>query len=287
MPDLIHAHSAVWAGVAAAELKRRYGLPYVITEHSSAYARELFKAWQTPYLRTAFRQADYATAVSGALATSVKSYVGTARITVIPNMVDTDYFHLPPERKKETPFRFLVVAFLTANKGIDILIRAFAKVLEQHPDLLLDIGGDGTQREALETLTRLLDISRSVRFLGELSRKQVRNAMWQANCFVLPSYVETFGIVLVEAMSTGLPVVATHCGGPTGFVISEVGRLVEPGNVDKLAVAMEAVYMNPAQYNATSSRDYAVEHFHSDTVTQTLLDVYTRVIQVNQNGNKE
>ena len=288
MPDLVHAHSAVWAGVAAAELKRRYGVPYVLTEHSSAYARGRIKPWQVPYIKEAFRQADCALAVSEALATSVQSYVGAVEIAVVPNMVDTDFFQLPPATRSHTSrpptkqgesFRFLVVAFLTANKGIDILLRAFAELRTRHPNVLLEIGGDGEQREALESLSTALGVQEKVHFLRELSREQVRDAMWRANCFVLPSYVETFGIVLVEAMATGLPVIATRCGGPTGFVTPQVGRLVEPGNVGELAGAMAAVSINPAQYSATGSRDVAVSRFHSEVVTQTLLDVYARVVR--------
>ena len=281
MPDLVHAHSALWAGVAAASLKERCGVPYVLTEHSSAYARDLVKLQEVTYVQTAFREAGCAVAVSEALAANVKRYVGAAvdDITVIPNMVDTDFFTLPSEPQTDHPFRFLVVAFLTANKGIDVLIRAFAQVQKRHPDVLLEVGGDGEQRGELEALAASLGVQANVRFLGALSRTQVRDAMQQANCFVLPSYVETFGIVLVEAMTTGLPVVATRCGGPEGFVTPEVGRLVEPGEVGQLAEALEAVYLDPAQYTAAGSRAFAVGRFHSEAVADKLLDVYDRVVR--------
>ncbi len=151
-PDLLHAHSVLWGGVAAREVGRRLGIPYVVTEHSSAFGRGLIQTWQEPLIRAAFQDASAVLAVSRSLARLLAPYAGEREIEVLPNMVDTDYFTLPPRPRVLDPFRFLTVAFLTPIKGIDILLRAFARAFKGNNRVVLEIGGDGPDRGALESL---------------------------------------------------------------------------------------------------------------------------------------
>lgn len=91
----------------------------------------------------------------------------------------------------------------------------FARVLEQYPDLLLEIGGDGPEKTKLEELVTKLGINKNIKFLGQLTRDEVKNKMnEESSAFVLSSEYETFGVVVVEALALGKPVIATKCGGP-------------------------------------------------------------------------
>lgn len=177
-----------------------------------------------------------------------------------------------------SPFRFLTVSLLSPHKRVDWLLRAFAQAFSQHDDVILEIGGDGEDRAALENLVRELAISERVRFLGRLDRAGVREAMQRANAFVLTSLFETFGIVLIEAMATGLPVVSTACGGPEDIVTPEVGLLVPTDQFDRLAPALRKMYQTHAQYDPSAISTYAERRFSTPVVTKQIIDVYNDVL---------
>ncbi len=274
MPDLVHAHSVLWGGVAAMQICRQHGTPYVITEHSSHYARGLIQDWQEPHIRNSLMQASAILAVGSGLMNHLSQYAPEKKITLVPNMVDTDFFTLPRWPRSESPFRLLTVALLTPNKGIDLLIRAFAEVLKVHPDAYLEIGGDGPQRGELESLAVTLGVADKVCFLGMLSREGVRDAMWRANAFVLPSYVETFGVVLIEALATGLPVIATRSGGPEDFISPMVGLLINPGNINELRQGLCYLLAKRGFFAEKVMRQYVTNRYGEKAIAETLLGLY-------------
>lgn len=280
-PDLLHAHSALWGGYAAMLAAQKHGIPYLVTEHSTIYVCDLVFPWQEPCIRESLGRAAQVIAVSHSLAASLREYLPDVNLEIVPNLVNTDFFTLPPRARSIRPFKFLVVALLTPRKGVDVLIRAFAQMFRNEPDVYLDVGGDGPQRKELEALSRALQIEHKVQFVGLLSREQVREAMWQANAFVLPSLRETFGVAVIEALATGLPVIATRSGGPEEFVQPEVGWLTEPGNVESLAECLREVYENYSQVcmREPRMRDYAKRHFGENAVTGMLLEHYTQVLE--------
>jgi glycosyltransferase involved in cell wall biosynthesis len=281
VPDLVHAHSALWGGVAAFRVQRALGVPYVLTEHFSGFLEGTIDSFRAAYAKKAFSGASLVIAVSKPLAEALKKYsVEERKLRVVPNVVDVSFFTLPPKQRQEAPFRLLTVAFLESLKGMHILLQAFAIAFGREKHVRLMVGGDGPQRSELEELARRLGIADQVVFLGFLSREGVREAMWQANAFVLPSLVETFGVVLIEALSTGLPVVATRCGGPEDIVRDGVGVLCDPGDVHGLANALVEIYRDYPAYRKSEAqiRQYAVDAFSSKAVARSLLDVYEEIL---------
>ncbi|WP_263840134.1 glycosyltransferase [Salinibacter sp.] len=280
-PDLIHAHSTVWGGVAAQELSNMYDIPYVITEHSTAFQRGKIDEWQKPYIRTSCEDADAVWAVSTSLKQELDTYVGKSNIGVIPNMVDTNSFRLPPQERPNSPFAFLSVGGLTRRKGLDILLRAFQKVKVRHSDIRLDIVGDGPRQESLKRLANILDIQTSVHFHGQLPKEGVRNMMWQSNALVSTSYTETFGVVLIEAIATGIPVIATESGGPQDIITDKVGQLVNVGDVVSVCKAMEDVMAsvkNSSIYNKNYIRQYAVDNYGKKEISKRITKKYRYII---------
>ncbi len=283
-PDIFHAHVILWGGVAAREAAKKYKIPFVITEHSTIYQRKRIRQRYIPDILRTVNSSSQIITVSNSLANQLSPYMNGKSIKVIPNVVDTDFFTLPSIKRKNKPFYFLTVAFLMKKKAIDNLILAFTKIFKGREDIILEIGGDGDDRARLEYLVNQNKMNKQIKFLGILSRKQVRNAIWKANIFVLPSNVETFGIVLIEAMSTGIPVIATISGGPEEFVKPKVGILVEPGNIEKLALSLLEMYNNYSSYSSNKKliRNYAVENFSQNKVAQELITIYNKIIKSNQ-----
>jgi glycosyltransferase involved in cell wall biosynthesis len=280
-PQLIHAHSALSAGWPAREIAREWGIPYVVTEHTSLYAEGRIAAEQVPVIRGAFGGAARVVAVSRALARDLAPYAAGTPVEVIPNGTDPAFFTLPPApRGGEEPFRFLHVGLSDPVKGVDVLLRAFAEAFHGSPEVTLDLGGGGPLEGEHRRLAEALEISDRVRFVGRLTREQVREAMWRADAFVLPSHVETFGVVLIEAMATGLPVVATACGGPQDTIVPGTGTLVPPGESSPMAEALRGIVATREEWRraAPSIRAHVVESFSSANVATRLAALYRRVL---------
>lgn len=269
-PDLIHAHGALWAGHAAVLAARRHGVPFVVTEHSSAFAGASLGRMSGSRARGVFRAARCTIAVSEALGRHLRRY--GANPVVVPNTIDPAYWTAPAAPRAEAPFEFCCIANLIPGKGIDVLLRAFAAAFPDEAGVRLRIGGGGPLRGELDALSRRLGIAARVELLGPLSREAVREAMWRARALVHPSLGETFGVVLVEAMATGLPVVATRCGGPEEIVGDDDGLLVAPGDSEALAAALRAVRGRP--FDAAAIRRRTVARFGYDAIAARMLALY-------------
>lgn len=275
-PDIIHAHVMNYGGILAYEISRETGIPYVVTEHSSTYARKLIWDWQWPEMREAAKHAAARIAVSRDFCTLLEREYRGLQWQYIPNIL-TEMFMQPVDfsSKAHNPqFIFCSVAHLRLNKGYDILLPAFAQALKKYPDLKLVIGGTGPDEKIFHDLAQKLCIQDSVTFLGGLKYPQVLELMRSSDAFVLASRNETFGVVFIEALSQGLPVIATRCGGPESIVTPGNGRLVPSENVGELADALAGLYENRSRYDAQTLRENCLAEFGEQAVTAKITAVY-------------
>lgn len=283
-PVLLHAHSCLLGGILAARLKAIFGISYIITEHSSVYFRGLLRSWQRPLVSEALSEASSLVTVSPQLGQLFENNFGDiVRPRVwIPNMVDTSFFTAIQYRtkKKNEPFQFLNVGLLTENKGHIDLIRAFARQFAGNADVELRIGGDGPIRSKLERLTADLGVNDKVVFLGMLSRDEVRKEMQACDAFVLSSHYETFGIVLIEALACGKPVVATHCGGPECIVHDGNGLLVPVHDEIALGNAMSTLRLSLSRYDPEVIRNDCIARFGPRAVIDQLTSLYQKVLHL-------
>ena len=280
-PDLIHAQCVHEAGIAADKIKTQLGIPFVITEHFSGYKRRTLAPHQLDQAKGVFMNTNKIMAVSNFLAKDILPYMGDRQTTVVPNLVDVNYFTLPRRPRQMDPFAFVAICRLEQEKGIDTLLKAFAKSFSKHEPVKLVIGGDGSQQGKLEALSADIGIEDKVEFKGLLSRQEVREVMWKSNALVSSSHVETFGITLIEAMSTGLPVIATNSGGPAEFINDQVGTLVPAGDEDALGYAMYETFTKRQAWPelASSIHQYTADRFSEHVVAKQLLNVYRSVLQ--------
>ena len=280
-PDIIHVQSSLWASRLAIRIKKRYGIPYVLTEHSSGFARDLYDADILEIAEKGFEAASALIAVSHAFCALLNSKFPQLKQnwSVLPNAVSDDFLptNLIP-RKDRNPFVFFTLATLVPKKRTSLLIEAFCKSFHKSNDVELWIGGDGSCREKLEDFAAEVGIAPKCKFLGKLSRKQVLRTMGQVDVFVLPSSYETFGVVVIEAHAMGKPVIATRCGGPEDTVNEKNGILVEPENVEALAQAMQKVYSNIEDFSPEAIRQDCLQRYSGKVVAQKLCEIYQSVM---------
>lgn len=277
-PDIIHAHSVLWGGWAASQIAREHDIPFVITEHSSAFLRGLIKREQKPFIQETFRCADKVIAVSPALSLELQSYVSKDKLKVIPNVVDISRFKPSGVPRKTMKFRFFSLAFLKHVKGFDLLLSAFSGAFKGNDQVELVIGGDGEKRTALEQQALQLGIQNQVIFLGDLSRDQVANEMQACDVFVLASRFETFGVVFVEALASGKPVIATKCGGPEFIVNKTNGLLCNVNDIGSLEKALIKIHANIDRYDSDQIYNDCINRFGSNTISTQIANVYKSLI---------
>jgi glycosyltransferase involved in cell wall biosynthesis len=278
-PDLIHAHCGIRAGYAARQIALDIGCPYVVCEHFTGFARQVLRPWEEGQARAAYAGAAALSAVSGALARTIQPYTRGRPITVIPNSIRLENFPLV-DRLPSKRFTFLTVSNLDAKKRVELLIETFANEFKGADEVHLRIGGDGPTRNSLQALARNLGLERQVCFLGRLTRQEVCEAMQAAECFVLPSQFETFGVVIIEAMATGLPVVATASGGPEEIITDATGIVVPVECGRELAKGMKSVYMDRDKWRQAGPeiRAHVCGRYSMEVVGRKLLAFYERAL---------
>jgi glycosyltransferase involved in cell wall biosynthesis len=276
VPDLIHGHAALWGGYAAMLASRALQRPFVVTEHSSSVMTAGLSSEQQQHAADVYRRAAAVIAVSRNLKTSVDTVAGTSVAEVVPNTVDCDYFTLPPPRRKGAPFTLLAVCDLVSYKRVDLLIRAFARLNVRHPNTRLVIAGAGKDGRRLHALARAFVPQSKIEFTGALPRWQVRQWMREAGALVLCSDHETFGVVLIEAMATGIPVIATRSGGPEDIVTPDIGLLVDCDDSDALLRGMTEVLRR--RFDPAAIRENVRRRFGYPVIANRLRAVYERLL---------
>jgi glycosyltransferase involved in cell wall biosynthesis len=244
-PDVIHVQCFSSNGVYATALSRIAGIPLVVSLQGETVMDDNDIYDHSALLRSGLHAGlGRAAAVTGCSQFVVDDAVARFGLkpgagVVVPNGVDLAA--APPTEPLELPFGRFVFAVGRAveKKGFDLLLRSFAGVAAEHPDTGLLIGGDGAARPQLEALARELGLQDRVALPGRLSREQVAWAMQDAGVFVLPSRVEPFGIVVLEALRAGRPSVVSSRGGAPEIVRDErEGLVVDPFDTPALTSAI-------------------------------------------------
>jgi glycosyltransferase involved in cell wall biosynthesis len=279
---VVHAHTAYPDGFAAAGLARRLGWPLVITEHASFVARQLRQPEHRWRYLEAVSAASRFIAVSDMLAGELRAAIPEleSKLLVLPNIIPLGDFR-PSGLEERTPDELIFVGNRKERKGMVILLRAFADVLERRPNATLRLIGKAptdAEEQRWHDLARDLEIAHAVRFDGPADRVGVAAALRRASVFVHASPRETFGVVTLEALASGLPVVATQSGGISGILEDErLGALVPPQDPRMLAKAVLRTLERRDQFDPETLRA-AVERFSPSTIAPQLAALYDKVI---------
>lgn len=276
-PDLIHAH--VFQGAFAANhLSKKYQIPYIITEHSSSILNKKQTKWKGKLMNDVYDSAEVVIAVGSALKNTLEQHYTKNKVVVIPNSVNTQLF-TPGAVNKKRPFTLISVGSLIPAKGFDLLIKAFANCLKNWPGLNLIIVGEGQEKGRLNRLAEHLGVAKAIRFPGQCTQQEVALLLKQAHVLVHPSHFETFGIVLIEALATGIPVIATACGGPEDILTKPyLGYLVPPYNPKKLEEAICRILRNYQNFSKSEIRQFALDNYSNELITERIIQIYREVL---------
>jgi teichuronic acid biosynthesis glycosyltransferase TuaC len=283
--DLVHAHFIYPDGVMAARLGERYGIPVVTTEQSIwAPALERFPAIRRQVV-AALPRLSLITGVSEAVRASLVEALGERfEFALLPNVVDESAFPAPQGDEAWDPQRILFVGLIRHVKGLDVLVRALALLRERRPSVKLRVVGatfypvQEADWEEVQRLVSELELGEHVEFAGQASPPEVAAAMRASAVLALPSRREAFPAVLLEALASGTPVVATRCGGPEEVVTSEVGRLVPPEDPGALAAALDEMLTLRPTIDRARLRDHVVSRYGMAATGARIGEIYARVL---------
>ena len=279
-PDIIHAHNVFHAGRVAQKCAEEYKIPYLITEHASGFLLAEYTPRQIQIAKNVYKEASTILAVSLELTKKIVELCETDLPIVLPNVVDMRIFELKIDLEKLAPFTFISVGNLLQNKGHHILIEAFAafKNRTNYSAQLLIYGKGPAQEDLLKMISKLrLDLN--VFLKGTLKSKELAKAYQHSHCLVLPSFKETFGVVLIEAMACGLPVIATKSGGPEDLVHQNNGLLVESGNIDQMSIALEEMFLKYRTYHPVTISNEVKNKYSEKVISDKLISIYNKILK--------
>jgi Glycosyltransferase len=277
-PDIIHAHFYSIAAIASI-LKRKFKIPLVVTEHSSKLNRNILgiSGLDVKLARKAYQNADRVVAVSNALARNLKNNLNVDAV-VIHNIVDVSRFQYV-KRTQKSGFTFISIGNLIELKGFDLLVEAFAEAFKDDKSVKLNIVGAGPEKEKLQHIVNQYDLNNNIVLLDEVGRDKLKVLYPESDAFVLASKSETFGVVFIEAMATGLPVIATDCGGPSDFVNEQNGYLIPVNDKKSLVDALMKMRNNAYDFNSLEISEMCVRKFSPENIGNALTNFYQTIIR--------
>lgn len=274
-PHIIHAHYLFNISIAL-KIKKQYNIPVVATEHWSLINSSLPRKDIIHFANDFYPKVDKLISVSKHLNAAIYNMTGCDSV-IIPNIVDTSCFSYEKKDLKSDTFSFVSVGSLIKSKGFDILIHSFSDA-KFGKEVQLYIVGGGPYYTRLRKLIEELDLQDQVYLLGKKSRLDIGKIFNKSNVFVLPSRSETFGVVYIEALASGLPVIATACGGPESFITKEDGIIIPVGDRKKLTYSLEYIKSNIDKFNPKLISERCISRFSPKVIGEAINEIYYSVI---------
>lgn len=257
--NLIHANTALPDGQAAEYVKEKFGIPFVVTIHGDDLYNTIHQnSNRKNAINKVLIESEKVIVVSNKLKLLIKENfpnINQEKISVINNGVDLGKFKFKPRKfPKKKNFIILSVGSLIKRKGHKLILDILGKLLKNY-SIRYHIVGDGEQRDELEKNVQENKLDNVVTFFNNKPYEKIPQFMKEADLFVLPSWDEAFGVVYLEAMAFGLPVIGCKGQGIEDFVEDgKQGLLVEPKNSDDLYKACEKILSNQRLYEQMSEK---------------------------------
>ncbi len=273
MPDIIHVHN-FYSGNIAIWAKEQYNIPFVVTEHSSAFINNQLSRSQLKFAKEVYQRSDMNIAVSIGFSEILIKKMGIQFIT-IPNVVDVDFFSLVNDKLDKSNFKFLNIGHLNSNKNQIHLIESFLNKFKGDLSKKLTVAGYGPLRKKIDSFVNKNDSHNQINLLNAPSRSEVKDLIHQSDCLVVSSIIETFSVVVIESLSCGIPVVSVSSPGPCSILINENYGLL--CGVNELGDSLNNIVERKDFYEKEKIRSYVVNTFSEKVISTKLQKVYASV----------
>lgn len=272
LPDIMYAHylNYMYYGI---QLQKQFNIPLVGIEHWSEMGKRDIQLSTIQQAQQIYSQLDQLIVVSSALKQNIltKTKLNTP-IHIVNNMVGKEFAYT--SLCKNTSLKMVSTGSLIYRKGYDLLIKALSQINDLPENWQLLIIGDGILKSTLKQSIIEHGLQNNIKLVGKKNKNQIAEIFRNSDFFVLPSRNETFGVVYIEALACGLPIIATDCGGPSDIITKENGILVPCENVDALKEAIRYMIANLSTYNNQAIADECQARFSPEVIAQQLTTIF-------------
>lgn len=273
--DVLHAHflPCIFLGVY---IKEHSGIPLVGTEHWSELNVDTLKPYVSYLGNKAYPYVDCLISVCKSLQSRIYKHFDIDS-HVIHNMIADDFTLETTGIESHPKFRFIAVGSLIHTKGFDILVDSFAlsHLIEKNAELI--IVGDGPEHTNLQKHIDKLGLQQNITLAGRKSKPEIVELLKSSDVYISSSRSENFSVAILEALSMGLPVIATICGGIKECIDGCNGLLVPIENAEELAVAMKNMYDNYTNYDRDIIRQDCLDKYSPKVIAKQIESVYSKV----------
>ncbi|MFN4930238.1 MAG: glycosyltransferase family 4 protein [Bacteroidota bacterium] len=272
VPSLVLLNVIFPAGIFVLWLHYVKKIPFIIQEQWSGYYPEdgNYRGFLTKIITSiCVKLSRLVIVVSNKLEQSMKQHGLHNQYKRIGNVVDTELF-VPISKKTDGPFRFVHVSTVNdKEKNITGIINAAYKLSQEKVNFIVDIIGDGPEREQFEQKSALLGLNgKIIHFHGYQEPAAVASFIGRSDCFILNSNYEGLPCVLLEAMSCGIPVISTRVGAVPEMMTDKQGIMIAVNDEQALANAMKQMMQNYHHYHSQEIRQYIVDHYSYPAISK-------------------
>lgn len=283
LPDIVHVHVPMKAGIIALWLKKKYAIPFVVTEHWAIYNNEavdkftsrnfLFKS----YTKKILNECSLFLPVSDHLGKAVNKIVTEVAYQPIPNVADTHlFFYKKKNDADKNIFTFIHVSTMKFQKNPRGIIKAFSLFVKENSLSKLVMAGENFEAVAAYA-TDLKIPAESIEFTGLLSYPEVAQKMKNSDACILFSRFENLPCVIIEALCCGLPVISTNVGGIAELINESNGLLIQSEDEDALLQSMKKIYASFENYNREKIAAEAIATYNYATIGNEICRIYEEV----------
>ena len=274
-PDIILVESVLPAGLIAKYISKKEGIPYIVHEHSlNIMSNPLY----TKYVNDIIKDADNYMAVNQNIVDAINKK-RKKQCKLVPNFIDTKKFDVK-KSKNNKRFELINVCNFYKVKALDVLLKAMDIVVNKkgHKDVFLKIVGTGEYRDFYESIMHSLRLDSNVEFVGYVNNNKLPELYANANVLCVSSTFETFCIPIIEALSSGIPVITTNCDGPSLIVDDTVSLTVPINDIEKYADAIIEMKENYKKYNSKKLKKYAYSRYDKSVICKQILNICDETI---------
>lgn len=272
---VIHAHY-IWPISRIVKITDEYSIPIVGTEHLSDIVKDPIPHQIYELGKKSYYLLDKLITVSPYLRDAILKSFNVNSI-VCGNVLGSEFIETPLKtRQTNNYFTFVSCGNLIDRKGYDVLIKAFSLLNGENRLIII---GDGPNRKKLKSLIEEKNLQEKVELVGKKNKDEIIEIFDKSDCFVLSSLKETFGVVLIEAFSRGLPVISTKCGGADEIVRDNMGVYVPAKDPEAMASAMQNMINTVDQYNPSIIRNLTLDSYAPVSIASKLDSIYKSVIK--------